>query len=134
MLHLHLNAPSNGFAPGAVLEGVAGWRQHEPPRKAAVRLFWYTDGKGTQDLGLADEQILSGGGMDCEEAFSLRVPEQPYSCSGMLVAIRWAVELLLNDGEEATRVNITVSPWVEEPRLTKLTVDDPLLKFQVQSW
>ena len=39
------------FRPGETVEGVAGWRLDKPPKMVELRLFWFTRGKGTEDVG-----------------------------------------------------------------------------------
>ena len=39
------------FRGGETVEGVAGWRLEKPPKSVELRLFWFTRGKGTEDVG-----------------------------------------------------------------------------------
>ena len=44
------------YRPGEEIAGRALWILDEPPKAVEVRLFWYTEGKGTQDVGLGIER------------------------------------------------------------------------------
>ncbi len=51
-LTLTLNQDPNTIVPGQLIEGTAGWSLPDAPRSALIRLFWYTEGKGTRDVGV----------------------------------------------------------------------------------
>ena len=102
------------FAPGDVVEGTASWRLGEPPRRLEVRLFWYTQGKGDQDVGVADSMLVAVPAAEGRRDFRLRLPAGPYSLSGKLISLLWAVELVAEPGERAARVEIVVSPTGRE--------------------
>jgi len=69
MLILELNAASPEFSPGQTIAGRAGWQESRPPRNAALRLFWYTEGRGTQDIGIVAEQLMNVSQSMHEETF-----------------------------------------------------------------
>ncbi len=108
------------FAPGQLIEGLAGWQMDEPPRDAFLRLFWYTQGRGTQDVSLIQELELPHQQADCQQPFQFAVPGEPYTFSGALISLQWAIELVLNKGRDVQRLDILVSPWTEKLTLTSL--------------
>ena len=110
------------LVPGQTLSGRIGWRLDEVPKRAALRLFWYTEGRGTQDVEIIEEMNIVSSGLTHEERFSFTLPERPYSFSGRLITLKWALELVLNKGEHVKRVDLMVSPWVEQVKLG--TVND----------
>lgn len=117
MLSIETNGNTTEFAPGQTIEGTAGWDRTSPPRDAVLRLFWYTEGRGTQDVGVAAEQAFGNMQPIHREPFRFEVPKAPYSFSGKLVSLRWALELLVDRGKEVERLNLLVTPWVKEPEL-----------------
>lgn len=117
MLILETKDNARGFAPGQAVEGRVGWQEDHAPKNAVLRLFWYTEGKGTQDVGVAAELELPGHLPAHEEPFAFTLPEAPYSFSGKLIALRWALELVLHGGKNVTRLELLVSPWVKEAEL-----------------
>lgn len=114
MLILETEGNSTAYTPGSSIRGKCGWRLPAAPREAAIRLFWYTEGRGTQDLGVVGEEILPVQAAVQEQAFNFTLPEGPYSFSGTLISLRWALELVLDRGREVARVDLLVSPWETE--------------------
>lgn len=114
MLKLELNGSVKEFAPLSRIEGVCGWSMDKPPKNAVLRLFWYTEGRGTQDVGIVEEMALSAGQLHYEQPFSFTLPAEPYTFSGTLISLRWAIELTVNSGKEVARLDFTLSPWSTE--------------------
>ncbi len=102
------------FRPGEEINGAAGWNLEAKPKSAEVRLFWYTEGKGTRDLEVVATEKLDAPGQNDERPFHFTAPEAPNSFSGKLISVIWAVELVLEPGGQAERVQITISPTGEE--------------------
>jgi hypothetical protein len=98
------------FAPGEEVRGSASWTLDGDPQSVEVRLFWRTEGKGTQDVEIVDSKAFDGPGPKDRREFRLKVPEGPYSFSGKLVAIVWSVEVVAEPGSQAGRQDIVVSP------------------------
>ena len=94
-----LKIERTSFKPGETVEGavVGGSPSVE------VRLFWYTEGKGTQDL-----EVVATAHPDAEGRFRLTLPPAPYSFSGRLISLIWAVEAV--GGDASPRVELLVSP------------------------
>lgn len=106
------------FTPGEQLSGAVGWNLDKAPKTAEVRLFWYTEGKGTRDVGVVDSITFQSPGQNDERAFSFTLPAAPYSFSGKLISLIWAVELILEPGAHAERIQFTLSPTGEEILIT----------------
>ena len=105
-----------GYVPGEALTGLVRWSLSREPVVVMVRLFWRTEGKGSGDSGLAGElkfEGLTGAG---EQAFVFEGPDGPYSYSGKLVSVVWAVEAIASPGDEVARAELTLSPTGQEVR------------------
>jgi hypothetical protein len=100
--------------PGEPLSGRVRWRVDEQPTSAEVRLFWYTSGKGTQDVGVVDTMTFASPRMDDHRDFTLPMPREPYSFSGTLISLIWAIELIVEPGEHVERQEIVLSATGEE--------------------
>ena len=99
------------YLPGEEIEGVAAWRAERAPAALELRLFWFTSGKGTEDLEIVQRVAFEAPLSVERRTFKLRLPDEPYSLSGRLVSLRWAVELVaLPDDRDATRVDVVVAP------------------------
>ena len=105
------------FRPGDVVEGKAFWRLDPPPESVELRLFWYTEGKGDQDVGIVETIPYAGPAAEDRRSFQLRLPEGPYSFSGKLISLVWAIEVVAQPGDRVGRCEITVSPTGSEIRL-----------------
>jgi hypothetical protein len=108
-LSLRLEEGRRAFAPGDRLRGTAGWSLPAAPALVEVRLYWKTVGKGTTDLQVVDVTRAAASASG-EQRFDFRLPETPHSFSGRLVSLVWAVELVVEPGDESCREEIVVAP------------------------
>jgi len=98
------------FRPGETLSGVAGWHLPAPPRSVELRLFWFTRGKGTEDVGLVNRLVFDAPASEEGRRFEFVLPDQPYSFSGQLISLVWALELIAEPGQQTARTEFTLSP------------------------
>lgn len=119
-LTLRINQDPNTLVPGQVIDGVAGWRLDDAPRDAIIRLFWFTEGKGTCDVGVVEELSLPHHLAELSGTFRFTIPAAPYSFCGQLITLKWAIELLVDKGDLVERLDLIVSPWVEQVSLKKV--------------
>lgn len=88
------------FTPGDTISGKVNWDIVSGANAVAFRLFWYTSGKGTQDVMVLEEvewPISQGSAQ-----FSFVLPNEPYSFSGTLVSLAWAIEAIILPDETST--------------------------------
>jgi hypothetical protein len=123
-LSLELPDGRTSLRPGEQIAGMARWDLRQAPESLEVRLFWYTEGKGTRDTGLATAMEIQNPGPSGEEPFSFEVPQGPFSFSGRLVSLCWAVELVSERPDQAERLDLVVSPTGEEIRLGTAEADN----------
>jgi hypothetical protein len=120
---IRLDDEGGQYRPGQKIGGRAGWRLEKAPKKADVRLFWYTAGIGTRDVEVVGTVPMESPRAEDEQAFSFVLPTSPYSFSGQLVTLTWAVELVIEPGEQTQRVEFVLTPTGEAIVLPK--VEDP---------
>lgn len=108
---------TTSFRPGDLVEGTVRWQLPEPPESIELRLFWSTAGKGDQDLEVVETVPFANPGALDRRTFRVRLPEGPYSFSGKLITLTWALEAVALPGERAGNLFLTVSPTGEEIRL-----------------
>ena len=106
------------FRPGETVRGLAGWRLDQPATSIDLRLFWYTEGKGTQDVSIAHTTSLDNPPERGSHPFQFDLPASPYSFSGKLISLIWAVEMIVRPGNASTRLPLTLAPTGEEIVLT----------------
>lgn len=111
---LRIDGDRTAFRPGETITGTVRWALEEAPSEFAVRLFWYTRGKGTEDVGVVDEVPVTVGDAAGEQTFSFRLPAGPYSFSGRLISLMWSIEAVSAAPEAVDRVDLVVSPTLVE--------------------
>ena len=98
-----------GYKPGETIRGRVTWQVDKEPQSAELRLFWYTSGKGTQDVENVDSVTFPTPQMNDDRTFSLSLPRQPFSFSGKLISIVWALELIVEPGSNVERREFVMS-------------------------
>ena len=108
-LRIDVSGGRRGYKSGETISGRVTWQVDAPPQSAELRLFWYTSGKGTQDVGNVDSVAFQTPQMNDDRTFSLVLPRQPYSFSGKLVSLVWALELIVEPGSNVERQEFVMS-------------------------
>jgi hypothetical protein len=111
-LSIHIEDDRKAFLPGEFIRGAVRWQCPDYPKTAALRLFWYTQGRGTEDILLIDEVAFDNPTPSAEESFEFKLPVGPYSFSGSLISLIWALELEV--GRDCIRTEFTLSPTGKE--------------------
>jgi hypothetical protein len=104
------------FAPGEEIEVELQWELEEAPQAIELRLVWNTSGKGTTDVDVARSERIDEPSAAGRVRKTILLPRSPYSFSGQLVAIVWALELVALPSEESTRLEIVIGPGEAEVR------------------
>jgi hypothetical protein len=115
-LRITLEGDRASFEPGEAISGSATWVLLEPPESIELRLFWYTVGKGDQDVEVV-ERIPMEPTQEGSGEFQLTLPQKPFSFSGKLISIIWAFELVASPGAVTERFEITLGPGRQEVRV-----------------
>jgi len=118
-LSINLRDNRKSFAPGEMLEGKAAWQMGQAPAKVFLRLFWFTRGKGTEDIEVISETVFDHPLAAESRPFKMTLPRNPYSFSGRLVSLIWALELVTSDNDTAITQEIVISPFGDEIDLLK---------------
>ena len=109
ILEISTDADERAFTPGGTLAGRVSWLLQEVPESVELRLFYYTSGKGTQDVGIAQSLSFDHPSTSERRDFSFKLPLGPCSFHGKLVSLTWALELILNH-DQTERLEIVLSP------------------------
>jgi hypothetical protein len=86
------------------------WQLDERPDSVELRLVWYTRGKGDRDWNVAETIPFDGAQLYESRRCPLRLPDSPYSFSGKLISLIWAVELVVEPSGESRRLDLTIGP------------------------
>jgi len=114
---VELDGGRSAFTPGERVEGQASWELEKPPRELEVRLFWVTSGRGDTDQSQVAVEPVPSPGASGWVRFSFELPPGPYSFSGKLVSLGWAIELVAPHEDLAGRAEIVVGPDRREVRI-----------------
>lgn len=117
-IQIQTDGGAAAFRPGQEIAGTVSWFLDEAPESLDLRLFWYTEGKGDQDVEVIDSVPFDNPAAQDHRPFRLRLPEAPYSFSGQLISLIWCLEAVARPTDEVGRLPITVSPTGEEIVLT----------------
>ena len=109
-LRIELAGDRVAFNPGEELAGSVNWSGEQGPRSLELRLFWFTRGKGIEDVGLIENLHFEQPLAQETRSFRLKLPQAPYSCLGTLVSVIWALELIAYPSKAVTRQEIMVGP------------------------
>jgi hypothetical protein len=108
------------FKPGSTIGGDASWHLENEADALEVRLFWYTQGKGTQDVKVVDAVRVERPQANGHQTFGFVAPAGPFSFSGKLITLSWAVELVVLSGEETERLDLVIGPQPIEISIERL--------------
>jgi len=113
-LQIHLCDDKTSFLPCETVKGTILWNLDTNPRFLELSLFWYTAGKGTRDVGVVDSRKFDEPGASGQKEFAFDLLDGPYSFSGKLISLIWAIELTCSPGGESVRREFVLSPTGHE--------------------
>lgn len=116
VLRIDLENDARNFQPGEEVSGRVIWSGGDKVESAFLRLFWHTSGKGDRDYHIEAEEKF-GGSSAGSQPFRFLLPEGPYSFSGKLISLIWALELVVLPSGETKKVDIVVAPNGREVRI-----------------
>jgi hypothetical protein len=103
-------AGRTSFEPGEQITGEARWNLDSPPDAVELRVVWNTAGKGEVDIEVVDSVRIEAPSAADTRHLTLTLPRKPYSFSGQLVSLIWALELVTLPSRASTRLEITIGP------------------------
>jgi len=118
-LTIEFAAGRMAYKPGGTVAGHASW-EVEHAKSAEVRFFWYTSGTGTPAVQIIAATKIDDPQPNGHTPFKYQLPESPYSFSGRLIRLVWAVELVIEPGKLSTRAEFVMAPGEREIVLDSL--------------
>jgi hypothetical protein len=122
---------SNGlasFEPADEVNGTVAWVLGQQV-SMELRLFWFTRGKGTEDVGIIKTIRFDQPSSRDKKAFNFSLPDSPYSFSGKLISLIWAMELIAEPSNQVARREIVLAPGGSEIRLDSLPSHEKAKSF-----
>jgi hypothetical protein len=103
----------HAFKPSDSLAGRVSWGV-SAVTSAELKLFWYTRGRGKEDVGLVDTLVFENPQTNDQRQFKFNLPDTPYSFAGKLISIVWAIELIVEPETAVERREFVMSPTGKE--------------------
>jgi hypothetical protein len=126
------------YQPGGWLEGKATWQLDKSADWIEVRLLWFTQGKGDSDISVEETVRVEAPPLSDSCPFRFQLPLAPYSFSGKLISLIWAVEIVAEGDKNAARYEFTLSPNGREIELGTVTSylsdQEKALQTKAESW
>ncbi len=107
------------YAPGEEIDGGVQWQLERAPEFVEVRLLWHTTGRQFEDVGVV-AKVRFDGAQDDTQSFKFTAPAAPYSFTGQLVVLTWAIEVVALPHKENARVEIVIAPRGKALELPKV--------------
>ncbi len=107
------------YTPGEEIAGGVQWKLKKPAESVEVRLLWHSTGREFEDVGVVDS-VRFESTQDDTQSFKFTAPAAPYSFTGQVVALTWALEVVALPHKENARVEIVIAPGgkaLELPRV-----------------
>jgi len=123
-LKIELKEDRAAFEPGTAVDGHVSWSLNKPEHALELRLFWFTRGKGTEDAGVVATQRFEQPLPQETRSFRFELPKAPYSFSGNLISLIWALELIVYPSKEVVRREFILGPGGSEVRLESVHPSD----------
>lgn len=114
MSSIRVHLDQSAFEPGSEVTGKVDWAVGDRPRKIVLSLLWHTEGKGTEDVEIVEQDSVAEPSSHGSQAFSFRLPEFPWSFSGKLISLIWSVEASVEPDGGVDRANLVSAPEAEE--------------------
>jgi hypothetical protein len=109
-VQISVDDDSTSFRPGENLGGTARWQLEESVKSIEIRLFFFTQGKGTSDVEVIESIPIDSPPMSGSQRFDWRLPQSPYSFSGKLISLIWAIEVVLLPSGESETYQFQMTP------------------------
>jgi len=117
---LTLETEFDAFYPGTDARVMVSWNANpdSPPLQAIeVRLIWKTSGKGDRDLQIVRTRRIDPSTPAGHQEITFSLPWGPYSFSGKLISLTWAIEAILFPEGISIRKEIVIGPNSQEVRI-----------------
>ena len=91
-ISIELKDGKTSYNPGEKIRGKLEWELAQEVPEITINIFWYTEGIGEQDSELAKTEVIKAPLQNDRQNFEIDLPMAPYSYSGQITALKWAIE------------------------------------------
>ena len=111
---IRIEPSQTSYEPGATLTAALHWNLDSAPHAISVSILWYTEGKGDEDSAVVKREVFTDPGQTGTQTVRLELPRFPYSFSGKLIQLIWAIEAVVDDKHPVARTPIIIAPHARE--------------------
>ncbi len=112
-LSITIDGNQMAFRPGETVRGTIRWLYESRPGRIELRLIWFTEGPGPDDVGVVDTLTQEDAFPSDSRMFQFRLPSGPFSYNGNSFRVWWSLELTAPARKDCTRLELVVSPSLE---------------------
>ena len=91
-IFIELKDGKTSYNPGEKIRGELEWELAQEVPEITINIFWYTEGIGEQDSEVAKTEVIKAPLPSDRQSFEIDLPVAPYSYSGQITALKWALE------------------------------------------
>jgi hypothetical protein len=117
-LDIQIDEGRTAFEPGETIGVNLEWSLPRAPSELQLCAVWNTVGKGTTDVGTEQSMTIDSPGAAESRRVEFKLPAAPYSFSGRLISLVWALELVAGRSN-SFRKEITIAPGASEVLLNR---------------
>jgi hypothetical protein len=123
-ISLELKDGKISYRPGERISGSVKWDLDKDVKYIAINVFWYTEGIGEQDSEIAAAEKIDMPFKSGSNDFSIQLPEAPFSYSGKITSLKWAVEATTPKDKIKDVKDFTLSPDNEKIVLSEIKIEE----------
>lgn len=132
MITISLDQSTTQYRPGETISGTVSWTELGAETDGIeIRLLWYTQGKGNQDLEVVESLPRNITQPTGSTPFEFTAPTRPFSFSGKLISLIWTIEVVVFPSQDGYREQVTLSHHGAEIKLDR-SFEDSALKSSVK--
>src|SRR5262249_13116359 len=105
------------YRPGDTISGTLIRTADQPPQRILIRLFWFTSAIAQRQIGLIATKIINNPKPNDSTNFEFQLPEGPWSFSGTITGLDWAIEAIMFPSRFHTRVPFSFGPMGQRTSL-----------------
>jgi len=107
---LEITLEKGSYTPAESISGAVRWQLEGSVESIEIRLFYYTEGKGTSDVVMVESIDIPNPSLSGSQDFRWNLPQTPYSFSGKLISLIWAIEAVVLPSGEAEHCQFQMAP------------------------
>ena len=109
MISITFDEESKSYTPNETVSGTVLWSKLTNTERLETRLIWFTQGKGDRDFAIVESISIPVSNEAGKARFQFSAPTRPFSFSGKLISLVWAVEVVQFPSKDGFKETIVLS-------------------------